>query len=62
VKGPAASLADMLSRHHIRPREIASSLGDGTREIGYYRSDFEEAWRRYLPSAEDKESPRVSIL
>jgi hypothetical protein len=62
VKGPASSLADMLARHHIRPREIGSSLGDGQPSRGYYRSDFEEVWRRYLPFAEDSESPRVSIL
>lgn len=62
VKGPAASLAKMLSHHHIRPREIATTLADGQPQMGYYRSDFEQAWRRYLPSAEDTKSPRVSIL
>ena len=38
-------LAKLLKPHHIRPKPIRV---DEVPEKGYYRSDFEDAWKRYL--------------
>jgi hypothetical protein len=38
-------LAKMLKRYHIKPRPIRF---DGVPDKGYYRSDFDDPWKRYL--------------
>src|SRR5262249_51808677 len=47
----AVRLARMLSDFKIHPRTIR--IGNQTPK-GFHRSDFEEAWKRYLPSAAEK--------
>jgi hypothetical protein len=48
-------LARRLRPFGIKPRQIR--VGDATKK-GYVRSDFEDAWRRYLPvTAETPETP-----
>jgi len=46
TKGPASKLAYLLKRYEISPQTIRE--GDETLR-GYWRRDFDEAWRRYLP-------------
>jgi Protein of unknown function (DUF3631) len=46
----ARDLAKLLKPFGIRPRTIR--LDDGTTPKGYHRSDFADAWERYLPSRE----------
>ncbi len=44
----ARVLGDLLKRYRIRSRTVR--LADGTTPKGYKREQFEDAWRRYLPS------------
>ena len=46
-----ATLAPLLKAFHIRPRSIwpAGRTADSKSRKGYYRADFEAAWRAYCP-------------
>lgn len=47
-RGPASRLARLLRRYEITSKPIRTQ--DGMVKKGYSRADFEEAFRRYLPS------------
>jgi hypothetical protein len=46
-----ATLAPLLKAFHIRPRSIwpVGRTADSKSRKGYYRADFEAAWRAYCP-------------
>ena len=48
----------MLNDFKIRPRTIRVS---NQTPKGFHRSDFEEAWKRYLPSACEKAATVATI-
>jgi hypothetical protein len=47
LNSAATRLAKLLKPYGVKPRKIR--VGDETVR-GYYRADFEEVWKRYLPS------------
>jgi len=56
-----ATLASVLKAFHIRPRSIwpAGRTADTKSRKGYYRSDFEAAWRTYCPEDGTPAQPNV---
>src|SRR5262249_12317536 len=48
LKSAATRLAKLLKPYGVKPRKIR--VGDETVR-GYYRADFAEAWKRYLPNS-----------
>ena len=53
TKKPAMRLAKMLSPYGVKPKPLR--LGDGVTR-GYERSDFTDAWSRYLPADDPADS------
>lgn len=48
TRGPAMKLAKLLADFDIHPRTVRTDDDDTAR--GYYRADFQSAWRTYLPA------------
>jgi hypothetical protein len=59
-----ATLASLLKAFHIRPRSIwpTGRTADSKSRKGYYRTDFEAAWRAYCPRDGTPAQPNVFKL
>jgi hypothetical protein len=62
VHAPARSLARLLEPFGITPKTIRYKL-NGTEETakGYYKADFEDAWKRYLSPIKTEETMELGL-
>jgi hypothetical protein len=59
-----ATVASVLKAFHIRPRSIwpAGRTADSKSRRGYYKADFEPAWRSYCPRGDTPPQAKVFKL